>query len=119
MKETGLFSSEIVRREIENAHQLYREIYMELPTITSASKEDKLKIISKMNRLIDIQEIIYTRIHLTEGDDDADILKENFRKAAKEIGLPPVEINGTIFKKAREAIEHMKNSPELGLLDND
>ena len=28
---------------------------MELPTITSASKEDKLKIISKMNRLIDIQ----------------------------------------------------------------
>jgi len=46
-------------------------------------------------------------------------VKENFRRAAKQMGLPPVEINAKLFKKAREAIDAMKSSSDIGLLDTD
>ncbi len=115
----SLFTSEIVKKEMLRANELYKEVTRKLPTIKEASKEDKIELFDNMYRLIDIQEIIYTRIHLMEGDEDADLLKENFRLAAKQMGLPPVEINAKLFKKAREAIDAMKSSSDIGLLDTD
>jgi|TARA_R100000027_G_scaffold62037_1_gene53861 hypothetical protein len=115
----SLFTSEIVKKEMEHAYRLYTEVSIQLPTIASASKEEKLEVIDKMNRLIDIQEILYTRINLLEDDEDANQMKENFRLAAKQMGLPPIQINASLFNKAREAIESMKNSREFGLVDTD
>ena len=115
----SLFTSEIVKNEMRQANKLYKEISIKMPTIKNASKEDKIELFDNMSRLIDIQEIIYTRIHLMEGDDDADLLKENFRMAAKQMGLPPVQINASLFNKAREAIDAMRSSNEIGLVDTD
>lgn len=115
----SLFTSEIVKNEMLQANELYKEISLKMPTIMNASKEDKIELFDKLTRLIDIQEIIYTRIHLMEGDDDADLLKENFRMAAKQMGLPPVQINAGLFEKAREAIDAMRSSNEIGLVDTD
>lgn len=109
----SLFTSEIVKKEMRQANELYKEISLKIPTIKNVSKEDRIELFDKMYRLIDIQEIIYTRIHLMEGDDDADLLKENFRIAAKQMGLPPVQINASLFKKAREAIDAMRSSNEI------
>ena len=52
MNDKSLFASEIVRKEIEHMHQLYKEIYMETPLIEMKSKEDKEVLLGKMERYI-------------------------------------------------------------------
>ena len=113
MNDKSLFTSEIVRKEIEHMHQLYKEIYMETPLIEMKSKEDKEVLLGKMERLIEMQEVLYTRVNLCD-DEDSRLVKENFRIAAKQMGLPTSQIGPEVFKVAREAINNLRKQ----VLDN-
>jgi hypothetical protein len=114
MNDKGLFSSEIVRKEIEQMHQLYKEIYMAAPIIDMQSREDKEKLLDKMERLIEMQEILYTRVNLSD-DEDSEGIKENFRIAAKQMGLPATQIGPEVFKIARTSINALRQH----VLDNE
>lgn len=94
-------------------HQLYKEIYMETPLIEMKSKEDKEVLLGKMERLIDMQEVLYTRVNLCD-DEDSRLVKENFRIAAKQMGLPTTQIGPEVFKVARESIKNLRKQ----VLDN-
>lgn len=107
MNDKGLFSSEIVRKEVERMHELYKEIYMAAPLIEMQSKEDKEELLAKMDRLIDMQEILYTRVNLSH-DEDSELVKENFRAAAKQMGMSTAEIGPEVFKIARTAINSIR-----------
>ena len=113
MNDKSLFASEIVRKEIEHMHQLYKEIYMETPLIEMKSKEDKEELLGKMERLIEMQEVLYTRINLSD-DKDSEMVKENFRIAAKQMGLPATQIGPEVFKIARASITSLRQQ----VLDN-
>ena len=114
MNDKGLFSSEIVRREIEEMHNLYKEIYTSVPLIELKTKEEKEELLDKLDRLIDMQEILYTRVNLSD-DDDSELVKENFRMAAKQMGLPTLQVGPEIFSVARNSIRSMRQQ----VLDNE
>ena len=113
MNDKGMFASEIVRKEIEAMHELYKEIYMAAPVMDQQTREDKEKILDKMERLVEMQEVLYTRINLSDDEDSA-IVKENFRVAAKQMGLPATQIGPEVFKIAREGIKGLRKQ----VLDN-
>lgn len=113
MNDKGMFASEIVRKEVEAMHQLYKEIYMAAPVMGQQTKEDKGKLLDKMERLVEMQEIIYTRINLSD-DEDSEMVKENFRIAAKHMGLPTSQIGPEVFKIARQSIASLRKQ----VLDN-
>ena len=113
MNDKGMFASEIVRKEIEAMHELYKEIYMTAPVMDQQTKEDKEKLLDKMERLVEMQEVLYTRINLSDDENSA-IVKENFRIAAKQMGLPTSQIGPEVFKVARQGIEGLRKQ----VLDN-
>ena len=114
MNDKNLFSSEIVRKEVESMHELYKEIYMSLPLIQLQSNDEKEQLLKKMERLIDMQEILYTRVNLS-NDEDSQTVKENFRIQAKRMGMPTTEIGPEIFKLGRSSIQNLRSQ----FLDND
>jgi len=114
MNDKNLFSSEIVRKEVEAMHELYKEIYMSLPLIQRQSKDEKEELLKKMERLIDMQEILYTRVNLS-NDEDSELVKENFRVQAKRMGMPTTVIGPEIFKLGRSSIKALRDQ----FLDND
>jgi len=107
MNDKGMFASEIVRKEVEQMHELYKEIYMSAPLMEMKSKEEQAELFDKMERLIEMQEILYTRVNLSD-DEDSELVKENFRVAAKQLGLPATQIGPEIFKVARTSINSMR-----------
>ena len=113
MNDKSLFASEIVKKEIEEMHKLYKEIYMAAPLIDMESKEVKEELLGKMERLIDKQEVLYTRVNLCD-DEDSRLVKENFRIAAKQMGLPATQIGPEVFKIARASIASLRQQ----VLDN-
>ena len=107
MNDKGMFASEIVRKEVERMHELYKEIYMSAPLVMMKSKEEQQELFDKMEKLIEMQEILYTRVNLSD-DEDSELVKENFRVAAKQLGLPTSQVGPEIFKVARSSINAMR-----------
>jgi argonaute-like protein implicated in RNA metabolism and viral defense len=113
MNDSGMFSSEIVKREVEQMFQLYQNLSGKLTFFELQTGEEKVKMADDLERLIEIQEILYTRVFLS-NDEDSERVKENFRIAAKQMGIPPHMTNPEVFKIARESIKHMRKYIEEG-----
>ena len=113
MNDSGMFSSEIVKREVEQMYELYKELSGRLNFFELQTYEDKKKMADDLERLIDMQEVLYTRVFLSD-DDDSELVKENFRIAAKQMGIPPHMTNPQIFKIARESVQQMRKHLEEG-----
>lgn len=111
MNESRLFSSEIVRREIEEMHELYTALSGKVMFFEMQSDEEKRKMTEDLERLIDMQEILYTRVFLSD-DEDSRMVKENFRITAKQMGIPAHMLSPEVFKIARESITRMKEHLE-------
>lgn len=113
MNDSGLFSSEIVKRELEEMHRLYESLVGRASFFELASTEDKKEIAKDLDRLIEMQEILYTRVFLSD-DEDSRRVKDNFRQAAKAAGIPAHMMNASVFKIARESIQQLKKHLEEG-----
>lgn len=111
----SLFSSEIVKREIEHIQKLYQELGSQVanPNFKEESTdEEKLDVINKMTRLLELSEVIYTRVQLSD-DPECVLQKEEYRMQAKQLGLPVTPVSSEIFKYARKALDDMRQ--DLGL----
>lgn len=113
MNDSGLFSSEIVKRELEEMHRLYESLVNRASFFEVSSTEDKKEIAKDLDRLIEMQEILYTRVFLSD-DEDSRRVKDNFREAAKAAGIPAHMMNASVFKIARESIQQLKKHLEEG-----
>lgn len=111
MNESGLFSSEIVRKEVEEMHKLYTSLTGRVMFFEMQSSDEKRKMAEDLERLIDMQEILYTRVFLSD-DEDSQMVKENFRKTAKQLGIPAHMLSPEVFKIARESVLQMKRHLE-------
>jgi len=107
MNDSSLFSSEIVRNELEQMHKLYIKLCNQASTFEIASVEEQRQIANDLDRLIEMQEILYTRVFLS-NDEDSQRVKENFRIAAKQAGIPAHLMNAEVFKIARQSIQRLK-----------
>jgi hypothetical protein len=111
MNDSRLFSSEIVRKEIEEMYKLYESLTGRVGFFEMLSIDEKKQMAEDLDRLIQMQEILYTRVFLSD-DEDSQMVKDNFRATAKQLGIPAHMLSPEVFKIARESISNLKEHLE-------
>ena len=71
----SFFNSEVVRAEMTEIGELQEEVYQNVFKFPSMSKEEKLKHVNILERLLEKQKVLYTRLSLSD-DPEAIEMKE-------------------------------------------
>ena len=103
----SFFSSEVVRAEMAEISELQEEIYASVFKFPSMTKDDKIKHVSLLEKLLDKQKILYTRMSLSD-DPEAKEMKQRIVDSAKMMGLPPGVDMNVIFNNMSNMLEVMK-----------
>ena len=72
-------------------------------------KREKLEHVEMLETLLKKQQVLYTRLSLSD-DPQAQIMKENIIKSAKELGFPPNIDLGHMFANITGVVENMRKS---------
>lgn len=101
------FESEVVRAEMAEISELQEEIYKNVFRFPSMGKEEKINHIDLLQRLLDKQKVLYTRLSLSD-DPEAKQMKNRIVESASMMGLPDnMDIN-SLFSNMSKVIEMMK-----------
>ena len=103
------FQSDVVRAELAEIQELQEEVYGALFKFQSMSKEDKQYHIDCLERLIEKQKILYTRLSLSD-DPMAKQMKENILKGASDLGLPTNVDMNLVFDDIHKMVDVMKQA---------
>ena len=85
------FQSDVVRAELAEIQELQQEIYNNVFKFPSMPKEDKQYHVEVLERLIEKQKVLYTRLSLSD-DPDAKKMKEQIIESAKMMGFPSLSL---------------------------
>ena len=100
------FQSEVVQKELHDMQELYMDINRMGLMLNVEQKRDQL---TKMLRLIELQQTMYMRVILSE-DPDAKQLVDQVKNAAQMLGMPPNEIGPQFYEKLKENVYNMIDS---------
>ena len=89
----NFFQSEVVQKELHDMQELYMDINRMGLMLNVEQKRDQL---TKMLRLIELQQTMYMRVILSE-DPDAKQLVDQVKNAAQMLGMPPNEIGPQFY----------------------
>lgn len=103
----SFFDSEVVRAEMAEISELQEEVYGSVFRFPSMSKEDKLKHVELLERLLDKQKVLYTRMSLSD-DPEAQEMKERIIHSAMMMGMPPGTDMNIILNNMSKMLEMMK-----------
>ena len=103
------FQSDVVRAELAEIQELQEEVYGALFKFPSMWKEDKQYHIDCLERLIEKQKILYTRLSLSD-DPMAKQMKENILKGASDMGLPTNVDMNLVFNDIYKMVDVMKKA---------
>lgn len=103
----SFFDSELVRAEMTEISILQEDICKNVFTFASMSIEEKKFHIGLLEKLLNKQRILYTRLSLSD-DPDAIQFKEQIRSQALALGLGSTDIN-SIFNNMEALINSMKD----------
>ena len=109
----SFFNSEVVRAEMTEIQELQEEVYGNVFKFPSMDKEEKKFHVSLLEKLIDKQRVLYTRLSLSD-DPEAKQMKDNIIQGASAMGLPKDVDMNILFSQMGQMVEKMKDS-----LDND
>ena len=101
------FQSDVVRAELAEIQELQEEVYGALFKFPSMPKEDKQYHVEVLERLIEKQKVLYTRLSLSD-DPQAKVMKENILKGAADMGLPQNVDMNVLFKNMGGMVEMMR-----------
>ena len=104
-----LFDSEIVQKEMDEMTTTYMDLMMKVPYFPVMNREQRKEVIDDLELLVDKQETLYSRAYLM-NDEDSELVKQNFRNAAKELGVPEHLVGLPVFKKARKVLHEMREN---------
>jgi hypothetical protein len=103
----SFFDSEVVRAEMTEISELQEEIYHNVFNFYRMNKEDKMHHVNLLQKLLEKQKVLYTRLSLSD-DPEAKKMKKRINESAMMMGLPPdVDIN-IIFNNMTKLIDVMK-----------
>ena len=105
----SFFDSEVVRKEMTDIQELQEEVYGALFKFPSMPKADKEYHVEVLERLIEKQKVLYTRLSLSD-DPMAKQMKENILKGAKDMGLPPNVDMNLVFDDIHKMVDVMKKA---------
>ena len=103
----SFFDSEVVRAEMTEISELQDDVYRNVFNFPKMNREEKLFHVSLLERLIDKQRVLYTRLSLSE-DPEAQKMKQNIVDSAQMMGLPPDTDMNMVFSKMKKMLDVMK-----------
>ena len=104
----SFFDSEVVRAEMAEIAELQEEVYENVFKFPRMSKEDQKYHVSILERLLDKQRVLYTRLSLSD-DPAAQKLKKEVEEGARKMGLPSNVDMNILFANMNNMVEMMKN----------
>ena len=104
----SFFNSEVVRAEMSKISELQEEVYQNVFKFPTMSREEKLHHVGLLERLLDKQKVLYTRLSLSD-DPEAVEMKERVMNSASMMGLPPNVDMNVIFNNMSAMLEVMKD----------
>ena len=105
----SFFQSDVVRAEMAEISELQEEIYCNVFKFPTMSKEDQQYHVDCLERLIEKQKILYTRLSLSD-DPAAKKMKENIMRGAKDMGLPTNVDMNLVFDDIHKMVDVMKRA---------
>ena len=109
---SDFFQSDVVRAEMAEISELQEEIYtnvFKFPTMSKIAQQYHIEI---LERLLEKQKVMYTRLSLSE-DPEAKVMKDSILQSAISMGLPSnVDVN-TMFNQMSKMVEMMKGQLDL------
>ena len=108
------FQSEVVRAEMAEIQELQEEVYTNFFTFPSMSKEDQQYHVEILERLLEKQKVMYTRLSLSE-DPEAKEMKKRIVESASMFGLPQNVDMNTLFNQMGQAVGMMKQQIDKGI----
>ena len=103
----SFFKSDVVRAEMAEISELQEEIYTNVFKFPSMPKEDKRYHIEILERLIDKQKVLYTRLSLSD-DPEAKRMKIQVEEGARKMGLPSEVDMNVLFANMSDMVDMMK-----------
>ena len=102
------FQSEVVRAEMAEISELQEEVYTNVFKFPTMCKDDQLYHIEVLERLLEKQKVLYTRLSLSD-DPAAQRMKEEILESASMMGLPSNVDMNLLFNNMNKMVEVMKN----------
>ena len=106
------FQSDVVRAEMAEISELQEEVYTNVFKFPTMPKEDQRYHIEILERLLEKQKVMYTRLSLSD-DPEAKMMKDSIIQSAKSMGLPSnVDVN-LMFDQMSKMVEMMRSQLDL------
>ena len=103
----SFFQSEVVRAEMAEIQELQEEVYGNIFKFPSLPKSDQQYHIELLERLLEKQKVMYTRLSLSD-DPQAKEMKENIISSAQDMGLPTNVDMNIVFSNMEQMAQMMK-----------
>ena len=103
----SFFESDVVRAEMTEISELQEDIYKNVFKFSTMTKQEKLFHVQMLERLLDKQKVLYTRLSLSD-DPEAKQMKERIVESASMMGLPKDVDMSVIFSNMSKMLEVMK-----------
>jgi hypothetical protein len=103
----SFFKSEVVRAEMAEISELQEDVYRNVIKFSTMSKEEKLNHVKVLEKLLEKQKVLYTRLSLSD-DPEAVEMKERITQSATMMGLPQNVDMNIILNNMSKMLEVMK-----------
>ena len=103
----SFFDSDVVRAEMTEISELQDDVYRNVFKFPSMNSEEKLFHIGMLEKLIEKQKVLYTRLSLSD-DPEAKMMKQKIIDSASMMGLPPNVDMQTIFNNMSKMLDVMR-----------
>ena len=103
----SFFDSEVVRAEMAEIAELQDEVYSNVFKFPRMSKEDQLYHVEVLEKLLDKQRVLYTRLSLSD-DPEAKQMKRQVEESAKQMGLPTNVDMNILFANMNNMVSMMR-----------
>jgi len=108
----SFFDSDLVKEEIGKISRLQEEIYGDIFKFHSMTKDEKLDHVKSLEDLLQMQQVLYTRLSLSE-DKDAKRMKEDIANSALLMGLPANVDMNVMFKNMELLLKNMRDQIDM------
>jgi hypothetical protein len=110
----SFFDSEVVRSEMTEITELQEEVYTKVFEFPTMTKEEKIEHVKTLERLLDKQRVLYTRLSLSD-DPEAKMMKENISKSARMMGMPADVDMSVVFNNMDKMLKTMRQQVDKDL----
>ena len=110
----SFFNSDVVRAEMAEISELQEEVYNNVFKFPTLSKEDQQYHVEILERLLEKQRVMYTRLSLSQ-DPEAKEMKKRIVESASMFGLPQNVDMNTLFNQMGQAVGMMKQHIDKGI----